>query len=79
MRCHLSREDRDCGVLCADADAHDESRGKQCLPGVCKRGADGRSSENNCSDEDLTATTKVVVKRVDNEGAPVYQVSTEKE
>lgn len=79
MRCHLSGEDRDCGVLCTDADAHDESRGEQGLPGVCEPGADGCGSENDCSDEDLAATAKVVIKWVDDEGATVDRVSkTEK-
>lgn len=78
VRCHLSREDRDRGVLCTDADAHDESRSKQGLPGVCEPGADGRGSEDDGSDKYLTATTEVMVERVDDEGAAVYQVSTAK-
>lgn len=31
-RSHLCRVDRDRGVLCANADAHDESCGEQSLP-----------------------------------------------
>lgn len=66
---HLGREDGDRCVLRTDANTHDETCREQSLPGVCKGRSDGRGSQAQSSHEDLSATTEVVVKGVDNESA----------
>jgi hypothetical protein len=64
---HLSAVDRNSSVLCANADAHDETCGEELLPCPSKSGTDGCGRETEGGDKDFTATSEVVVERVDDE------------
>lgn len=68
MRSHLGRIDRDCGILCTDADAHNKSCREKSLPGLCEGGTNWRGSKTASSDENLASPAKVVVEWIDNEG-----------
>lgn len=67
--CHLGGVDRDGGVFGADADAHYEAHSEKLLPGVGEAGGDGGCGETACRDEDFTATTEVMVQRINDESA----------
>lgn len=70
-RSHLCGVDRDCSILCADTNSHDESRSEEALPGLCESGTDRRGSETASGNENLASSTKVVVEWIDNESAAV--------
>lgn len=65
----LGRKDGDRGVLGANADAHDEARGKEALPILGETRGDRRGSQTEGGDEDLAATAEIVVHGIDDEGA----------
>lgn len=69
---HLGGVDRDSGVLCSNADTHDETCREELLPRLCESGTNWSGSKAEGSHEDLAATTKVVVEGIDDEGATVW-------
>lgn len=69
MRSHLGGVNGDSGVLGSNADAHDEASSEETLPCSGEAGTDGSGSQAERSEEDLTATAKVVVEGIDNECA----------
>ena len=72
-RGELGREDGDRGVLGTDSNAHDETNGEERFPGFGETGGNRSGSQAGSSDEDLSSSTEVVVKRVRDESTAACQ------
>jgi hypothetical protein len=70
-RGHLSRVDRNSGVLGTNTDSHNEPRNEQAFPSLREARANRGRSETESSEEDLASSAKVVVQRIDDESTTV--------
>jgi len=68
-RGHLSRVNRNSGVLGSDADAHNKACCEEALPRLGETRSNRGRYQAAGSDEDLSSSSEVVIQGVDNKGA----------